>query len=88
MGRTGCFLRDRRKFTSAGAVFRQFDEDGRIREALTLVSGQSVRFASVRLRTFLPSRYPSRSRTAGREWRLRTISMYLGTECRPQNAVH
>ena len=35
--------------------------------------------ARVRFLTLLPSRQPSRSKTAGRELRLGTISTYMGT---------
>ena len=51
----------------------------------TFSAGQSVRLASVRLRTRPPSRQPSRSRTAGRELRLGTVSTYMGTtiSCTP-----
>ena len=50
-----------------------------LRKAATFCAGQSVRFASVRLQTFLPSRQPARSKIAGREFRLGTISIYMGT---------
>ena len=48
------------------------------RRVSTLCLGQSERLASVRLRVFLPSRHPSRSRMAGGESRLGTISIYMG----------
>src|SRR5438445_236325 len=48
------------------------------RRVSILCLGQSERLASVRLRLFLPSRHPSRSRMAGGESRLGTISIYMG----------
>ena len=42
-------------------------------------AGQWLRLARVRLHIFLPSRCASRSRIAGREFRLRTVSTYMGT---------
>ena len=56
-----------------------FTPDNAIRSASILSWGQSERLASVRFLTFLPSRHPSRSKTAGREFRLGTVSMYMGT---------
>ena len=49
------------------------------RSASTFSAGQSLRLASVCLRTRFPSRQPRRSRIAGRELRLGTVSMYMGT---------
>lgn len=47
--------------------------------ASTFASGQVVRLASVRFLIFLPSRHASRSNRAGRELRLGTTSIYMGT---------
>jgi hypothetical protein len=43
----------------------------------TSAGGQALRLHSVRLRTLPPSRYDSRSRIAGGEFRLGTASIYM-----------
>ena len=50
-----------------------------LRRVSTLAGGQEERLARVRLRTRLPSRQPSRRRTAGGELRFGTMSTYMGT---------
>src|SRR5580693_5733910 len=51
-----------------------------LRSASMRASDHSVRLAKVRLRIFLPSRQPSRSKAAGRELRFGTISIYMATQ--------
>ncbi len=51
----------------------------RRRRVSVLLWGHFGRLASVRFLTFPPSRHPSRNRMAGGEFRLGTVSMYMGT---------
>ncbi len=70
--------RERSMVKASSGLTRRWPLRTRRRES-TFSAGQSVRLASVRLRTRSPSRQPSRRRTAGRELRLGTVSTYMGT---------
>ena len=67
------FSKDSAKFSTAVPPL------SRVRSPSTRGSGQELRLARVRLMTFLPCREDWRNRIQGGEFRLGTLSMYMGT---------